>query len=228
MEPASRAAQKARTRSRIRDSAHRLFDERGFDAVTVTDVARDAGVVIQTVFNHFSSKEELFFDGRSPWVDGPAAAVRDRPDGQEPLAALAGHLRDEVRSYTRGTPGPARAEFIATVESSPALRRFERHLSFVSEQRLRAALRDAWTRDGAPGGVDPEVAGAVVAGVWLAATRALMVGQLGIVEGPPDAERVAATASAIASSTLDVLARTGSPHARLVRGDGAARLSTRP
>src|SRR4051812_6344987 len=76
--PDRRAAQKARTRSRIRTAAHELFAAAGFDATTVIDIAAAAGVSVQTVFNHFASKEELFFADRAAWVDGPAAAVRDR------------------------------------------------------------------------------------------------------------------------------------------------------
>ena len=50
-----------------------MFAERGFEAVTIADVARGADVAVQTVFNHFATKEELFFDGRADWVDGAAA-----------------------------------------------------------------------------------------------------------------------------------------------------------
>ena len=48
------------------------------------------------MFNHFTTKEELFFDGRVPWVTGPAAAVRDREPGLAPLHALRGYLIDTV------------------------------------------------------------------------------------------------------------------------------------
>ena len=65
-----RARKKAQTRALIRDTARRLFAERGFEAVTTADVAAAADVAVQTVFNHFSSKEELFFDGRTPWSRG--------------------------------------------------------------------------------------------------------------------------------------------------------------
>ena len=72
-----RARKKAQTREQIRGIAHQLFDERGFEAVTIADVARTADVAVQTVFNHFATKEELFFDGRVPWVEGPADAAYD-------------------------------------------------------------------------------------------------------------------------------------------------------
>ena len=49
---------------------------------TLTDVAREADVAVQTVFNHFPTKEEFFSEGRVPWVEAPAAAVRDRRPGE--------------------------------------------------------------------------------------------------------------------------------------------------
>jgi len=51
-----RARKKALTRTEIRDAAHLLFAERGFDAVTIADVAERADVAVQTVFNHFATK----------------------------------------------------------------------------------------------------------------------------------------------------------------------------
>ena len=61
------------TREEIAQSARRLFLERGFDAVTVAEVARAADVAVQTVFNHFPTKEDLFFDEQG-WWRGPAFA----------------------------------------------------------------------------------------------------------------------------------------------------------
>ena len=51
-----------RTRARILDVANRLFLERGYEAVTVAEIAREAGVSSVTVFNHFPRKEDLFMD----------------------------------------------------------------------------------------------------------------------------------------------------------------------
>jgi AcrR family transcriptional regulator len=56
-----RAVQKARTRARIRTVAQQLFAADGFDAVTIAGIAAAAEVSVQTVFNHFTSKEEIFF-----------------------------------------------------------------------------------------------------------------------------------------------------------------------
>jgi DNA-binding transcriptional regulator YbjK len=81
-----RAQKKALTRQQIRAVAQRMFAERGFDTVTIADVSREADVAVQTIFNHFATKEELFFDGHTPWVDGSADAVRTRAAGVPALS----------------------------------------------------------------------------------------------------------------------------------------------
>src|SRR5215218_3583552 len=91
-----RARKKARTRTLIRETAQRLFAERGFEGVTIADIAAAADVAVQTVFNHFPTKEDLFFDGHTPWVEGAAEAVRSRPPGTAPLDAPHAHLVERV------------------------------------------------------------------------------------------------------------------------------------
>ena len=54
-----RERKKRQTRDAIAAAALALFLERGFDAVTVADVARAADVSEKTVFNHFPTKEDL-------------------------------------------------------------------------------------------------------------------------------------------------------------------------
>src|SRR4051812_49739683 len=76
-----RELRKAQTRAEVRAAAQRLFAERGFDAVTIADVAASADVAVQTVFNQVESEEALFFDGRTPCVEGIAAAALDRSPG---------------------------------------------------------------------------------------------------------------------------------------------------
>jgi AcrR family transcriptional regulator len=56
-----RKRKKRRTRALIADTARRLFFERGFEATTVSEVARAAEVAEQMVFNYFSTREDLFY-----------------------------------------------------------------------------------------------------------------------------------------------------------------------
>jgi AcrR family transcriptional regulator len=172
-----RARKKAQTRELIRSVARRLFDEHGFEAVTIADIARESDVAVQTVFNHFATKEELFFDGRTPWVDAPAEAVRLRDPSVAPLAALRTHLVDSVHHLIGSMSTPERRCYITTLEASDALRSYERELVHESEIRLQAALLEAWTADPSTAPAEPEAAAPLIAAVWLAARRSLVVGQ---------------------------------------------------
>src|SRR5690349_6126904 len=87
-EPSLRERKKQATRQRISDVATGLFVERGFDEVTVAEVARAADVSAMTVFNYFPRKEDLFLDRIPQAVDMFTEAVRQRDPAQSPLAAL--------------------------------------------------------------------------------------------------------------------------------------------
>ena len=86
-EPGRGSAKRQETRARIVDAAAELFAERGFDAVSVMEIARRAGVVEKTVFNHFPVKEGLVFDADPPMRAALLDAVRRRPAGESVSAA---------------------------------------------------------------------------------------------------------------------------------------------
>jgi AcrR family transcriptional regulator len=65
-----RARKKQQTRRVIADTARRLFAERGFEQVTIAEIARAADVSDKTVFNYFPAKEDLYFDRTRPWRPG--------------------------------------------------------------------------------------------------------------------------------------------------------------
>jgi AcrR family transcriptional regulator len=123
-----RDRQKQQTRELIFDVASRLFSEQGFDAVTVAEVARAAGVSEMTVFNHFRTKEDLFFDKMEFFEERLLETVRDRAEG---VSALDAFGRLVVESC--GNLAPAeRAEAIAgaatLIGASPALQAREREI----------------------------------------------------------------------------------------------------
>src|SRR3954449_6788324 len=74
-----RARKKRATRDAIAASARRLFAERGFDAVTVAEVAVAANVAEKTVFKHFATKEDLAFAGREERLRRLLADLAERP-----------------------------------------------------------------------------------------------------------------------------------------------------
>src|SRR4051794_40989441 len=86
--PGLRERKKRTAREAIAATARRLFAERGFDAVTVAEVAAAAEVSEKTVFNHFATKEDLAFAGREEGIAQFVAAIADRPAGNSVLDAF--------------------------------------------------------------------------------------------------------------------------------------------
>jgi AcrR family transcriptional regulator len=209
-----RARKKAQTRDHVRRTAQRLFAEHGFEAVTIADIAGAADVAVQTVFNHFATKEELFFCDRTPWREGPAEAVRNRDLDIGPLAALRDHLLLMVRGYMLRAGTPAHRQLMATLEASPALRDHERLLYHESEDRVREALIEAWEEP--TGALDrfvpevPRLAAGVIAALWLGAVRALLVEQRCSPPEPGDSTAVDEVVSA-AQCLLDRVERVLEP-----------------
>jgi AcrR family transcriptional regulator len=110
------------TRARIREVANGLFIERGYDAVTVAEVARAAGVSSVTVFNHFPRKEDLFLDRAVDAVELLRSAVRDRKPGTDMLTALESQsLRLFDERHPLSGVDERSAGFFRTVAESPAL-----------------------------------------------------------------------------------------------------------
>jgi AcrR family transcriptional regulator len=80
-----RERKKRAARDAIATTARRLFAERGFDTVTVAEVAAAADVSEKTVFNHFATKEDLAFAGREEGIAQFVTAIAERPPGSSVL-----------------------------------------------------------------------------------------------------------------------------------------------
>src|SRR3954449_6239292 len=100
-----RERKKLRTRQLIADTARRLFAERGFEHVTVAEVAREAEVAQATVFNYFPTKEDLFYSRLEAFEDELLAALRRRPAGTSVAAAFAEFLLRSGGVLTMSTDG---------------------------------------------------------------------------------------------------------------------------
>ncbi len=87
-QPGLRERKKQQTWGLIAQTAHRLFQEHGFDAVTVADVAREADVSRKTVFNYFPTKEDLYYSGLEFFEARLLEAIRERKRGESILAAF--------------------------------------------------------------------------------------------------------------------------------------------
>ncbi|MBH1936740.1 TetR/AcrR family transcriptional regulator [Streptomyces sp. AV19] len=161
-----RERKKLRTRQRISDVATRLFFERGFERVTVAEVAEAAEVSAMTVFNHFPRKEDLFLDRIPEEIALWADAVRERDPGERPVAALhrlALRLIDgnHPLSVVGYTP------FWRVVLDSPALRARAREGS----EELEAAVASAIAETDA-GDASPRLTAALAVAIWKGACAA--------------------------------------------------------
>src|SRR5262245_50975480 len=87
-EPGLRERKKAKTRLSISQIATQMFIERGFDAVTVAEVAAAAEVSVATIFNYFETKEDLFFDRERDIIAEHCRFVRERKVGETIIVAL--------------------------------------------------------------------------------------------------------------------------------------------
>jgi AcrR family transcriptional regulator len=142
-----RESKKLRTRQEIADRAMRLFAQRGFDRVTVAEVAAAAGVSDKTVYNYFPTKEDLFFDEVPARQAALVAAIRERRDGESILAALRRLQSGECSRLC----SPGFANFARIIEESTALKAkelevmsgFVRVLSDTLQAELGIDERDA-------------------------------------------------------------------------------------
>jgi AcrR family transcriptional regulator len=148
-QPGRRERKKAQTRTALADAALRLFTERGYDEVTVTEVAEAADVSVTTLFKHFpGGKESLVFDQDNSQRDALVAAVRERPAGQSILEALRLHLKS-LHDYSPAERALLR-QFLDLVKQSPALSeyadrmwlRYEQALAEVIAEEVGADARD--------------------------------------------------------------------------------------
>lgn len=96
-----RERKKRQTRQRISEVATALFVERGFDHVTMAEVAEAAEVSVNTVYNYFGAKEDLVLPPEEASPQRLADMVRGRPPGQPAVRAVLEHLREEVRRRER-------------------------------------------------------------------------------------------------------------------------------
>src|ERR1700722_19684036 len=100
-DPGLRERKKARTRQLIADAAARLFAQRGYEQVAVSDVAREAEVSEQTVYNYFQTKEQLVTDRDQLVQHELSRMIRTRAPGTTPAAAIREFVLDSVEGIRR-------------------------------------------------------------------------------------------------------------------------------
>jgi AcrR family transcriptional regulator len=157
-----RERKKARTRQLIADEAARLFAERGFEQVAVSDVARAAEVSEQTVYNYFQTKEQLVTDRDQLVQDELSRLIRARPTGTSPVAAIRDFVLDTVEGIRRVPAGQWRGEIGFLAAISPTVHRLVLEMSDRQASAFATAIAETCA-------VAPEIAklqGIALAGVF--------------------------------------------------------------
>jgi len=150
-----RERKKRHTRQQISDVATVLFVMRGFDQVTVSQIAQIVGVSEKTVFNYFPTKESLVFDRSDETVERLVQALRERPQGESPTRAVLRALDEDMKDL-EDLPDELYAflpRFERMLEATPSLRAawldLQRRLVEVATEEL-AALAELDPRDPEP------------------------------------------------------------------------------
>lgn len=165
-----RERKKEQTRQAIAETARRLFADRGFERVTVAEIAREADVSEQTVFNYFPSKEDLVYWRLGDFEDALLGALRDRPVGEPALRAFRRFLLSQEGLLGR-VDEAARRQLTAitrVIADSPALLAREQQILAGYTSSLAALLAEE------TGAAPDDVQAAVAAHAMMGAHRSLI------------------------------------------------------
>jgi AcrR family transcriptional regulator len=166
-----RERKKARTRRVIADAAARLFAERGYEQVAVSDVAREAEVSEQTVYNYFQTKEQLVTDLDQESQDQVSRLIRTRAPETTPAAAIREFVLDLVDGIRRVPAEQWRGELGYLAAISPAVHRLLLEMS----DRQAASIAIAISETSA---VTPELAR--LQGIALAGVFQILISEAGL------------------------------------------------
>lgn len=160
-----RSRKRLANRQAISNAAMRLFRERGFDQVTVDEIAEAADVGRMTVFNHFPRKEDIYFDRDEEGREILREALRRRDSGVAPIEALrllAHQLVAEQRPFVEFSTRSR--GFIETIEGSETLKARARAIRDELAQLVTAALSEGAGRG--PADPDARLAASLLLATW--------------------------------------------------------------
>lgn len=167
---------KRETRQRISDVATAMFCARGFDAVTLDEIAVAASVSRMTVFNYFARKEDLMLDRDDDLLLLPfRVALRERPEGQAAVAALrdlVDRMREQKHPFVR-VHGRS-VDWWRVVAASPSLKARLHELEDEAAEGLAIELAGP-----TPDGLARLMAGVIVLTVRTAREEAVRVVERG-------------------------------------------------
>ncbi len=172
-----RERKKRLMRQKLSDTATRMFMERGFDSVRVTEIAEACGVSEKTVFNYFPTKESLILDR----LESTMAALKSglTQPGVEPTQAVLRILEDELAALTSwlaaqddlAKASAAIRRFGILIQATPSLRAHQSDMldQFTAVAAELLAARAGLTLDDP----EPQIAATALLGLWRVQFRAL-------------------------------------------------------
>ncbi|MCA1844193.1 MAG: TetR family transcriptional regulator [Actinobacteria bacterium] len=159
-----RERHRRRTAADLEEAALALFCEKGFDAVTIDDIAASADVSRRTFFRYYASKEDVILSDHPKRLDELAAALNRRPADEPALAALRHAIISLAEGYEEQRDHMLRRFRLVT--TTPALEARSLCLQRNWETSVTAMLADRMGVDGAE-----DLRPGVVAATTMAAMR---------------------------------------------------------
>jgi AcrR family transcriptional regulator len=123
--------------ARLVQSAYELYLERGFDDVTVAEIASRAGLTKRTYFRYFADKREVLFSGATAFQDDVVARLFETPGDVAPIDAVVAALSSGGSEITKLGEGARRRQHL--IDSSPDLQERE----MIKMEGLTRAISDA-------------------------------------------------------------------------------------
>jgi AcrR family transcriptional regulator len=160
--PGLRERKKAQSRLAISNVATKMFIERGFDDVTVTEVAAAADVSVATIFNYFETKEELFFDREGEIVAAQRRFIVGRKAGETITSVLHREFLAAIDAQVPQLMAHG-ASFLRTIEGSSALRARVRLGFEKAEAQLAETIAEE--TDAVAGDPTPQIVAAMLVAI---------------------------------------------------------------
>lgn len=162
-----RARRKASTRAALTSAAQRLVGQRGFDEVTVGDIARAADVSHRTFYRYFASKEDALVAPFRDFMDEFVGLVAARPPDEHPIDSLLA-TNDAIAAVLPVDP-EAFGWMWELLDGVPAVRGAQHALLIEAQDRLTALFA---ARLGVPAAsLEPRLFAAAATGSFQASTR---------------------------------------------------------
>jgi AcrR family transcriptional regulator len=170
-----REVKKERTRRSLLVTAYRLFEAKGYDATTITEIARAAEVSQGTFFNYFAAKEDLIFGDRAEIAEAGIEALKRRGPADTPADAVARGFEAMLGAQGRRDPDGLEHQRVRLLLTVPSLYATSLWRLFDIQHRMAAQLRKMF-----PGELDDTEAAILVgafAGAGMASLRAAIASE---------------------------------------------------